>query len=152
MKNKYLDKQEYYVDNLWFRHQGNIYRGNGVLRWSPEKGFHLVAKILDRHRPSKVEFRSIEIVKPFRIMFEITTTWEKTYAMTPLLNIRDSDLHFNQSLTINFGRAIFFHYIGHENPAMKEKTAWLRDVRSKPKPDISRLDPQRIQIGREAIW
>ena len=121
MKNKYLDKQEYYVDKLWFHHQGNIYRGNGVLRWSPEKGFRLVAKILDGPRPSKVEVRSIEIVKPLRMMFEITTTWGKNYVITPRLKLRDSDLHFNHSLAINFGRAVFFHYSGHESSAMKEK-------------------------------
>lgn len=123
MKNKYLDKQEYYIDNLWFQHRGIVFRGNGVLTWSPEKGFHLVAKILEGNKPSKVEVRSIEIVKPLRIMLEITTTWGKTIAMTPLLNLRDSDLHFNQSLTINFGRAVFFHYTNAENQTMREN--WL---------------------------
>jgi hypothetical protein len=119
MKNKYFDEEEYYVNKLWFHYRGIICRGNGVLRWTPENGFHLVAKILAGTRPDRVEFRSIEIVKPLRIMFEIATTWGKTVAMTPLLNIRDSHLYFDQTFTINFGRAVFFSHI-NENPAMKE--------------------------------
>ena len=123
MKNKYLDTKEYYVDNLWFQHGGIILRGNGVLTWLPEKGFHLVAKILKGNRPSKVEIRSIEIVTPLRIMLEIKTTWGEFAVMTPPLNLRDSDLHFNQSLTINFGRAVFFQYTNTQNRSMKNN--WL---------------------------
>lgn len=76
MKNKYLNKEEYYVDDLWFQHGGTIFRGNGVLTWSPEKGFHLVAKILKGNRPRKVEIRSIEIVKPP----DYLTQWQREVA------------------------------------------------------------------------
>lgn len=120
MKSKYLDKQEYYVDSFWFRHKGVAFQGSGVLTWSPENGFHLMAKIFEGNRPNIVEARSIEIAKPLRIMLKISTTWGKTIAMTPNLYLRDSDLHFNRSLTINFGRAVFFHHSNAENESMRE--------------------------------
>jgi hypothetical protein len=114
MKSKFLDKQEFYINKLWFQHRGYTHRGSGVLSWDSEKGFHLIAKILDGIRPEKVETRSIEIVKPIRMMFEISSLWGRTYAMTPKLNLSDSDLYFGNTITINFRQIVYFQNIHNE--------------------------------------
>ena len=57
----YFKSQEYFVDHLWFVHEGIRYNGKGVLYWDPEDGFHIVANI--KHSeidlPFQKEFRSV---------------------------------------------------------------------------------------------
>lgn len=118
--NEYLNNYEYYIDNLWFKHKGLSYRGSGVLRWQSEKGFHLVAKIIKKDIPTKVEFKIIELTKPFRIKIEIDYDWEKVIVITPFLNIRESDIHFSNLLRVNFGRAVFFQGYGNNNKNTQE--------------------------------
>lgn len=122
MKNEFLEKQEYYIEKIWFKHRGEVHRGTGVLTWSPESGFHLIAKVIEGSKPQKVEARSIEIVKPIRMMFEISPMLGTTHAMTPPLNIRDSDLYFRDSIVINFRQIAFFDTLNHE--LSKKQIKW----------------------------
>ena len=57
----YFKSQEYFVDHLWFVHEGVYFTGRGVLYWDPEDGFHIAANV--KHReielPFQTELRSI---------------------------------------------------------------------------------------------
>lgn len=57
----YFKPQEYFIDQIWFIHEGIHYTGKGVLNWSPENGFHIAGNIKrgEIKLPFQREFRSI---------------------------------------------------------------------------------------------
>ena len=90
----YFDNREYYLESIWFRYDGIVYRGNGVLRWTSEDGFHIVAKINGDSIPARKEFRSISFINPTRMRLEISPYGNKRIAITPFLRLDGMGLHF----------------------------------------------------------
>lgn len=41
----YFKSQEYFIDQIWFDHEGIHYTGTGILQWNPETGFHVAANV-----------------------------------------------------------------------------------------------------------
>jgi hypothetical protein len=111
MIGNYFDRLEYYLENIWFRYDGIAYRGNGVLRWTPEDWFRIVAKIKGDSTPKRKEFRSIDFKDPVRVRLEIGSRRDKKTAITPFLHINDMRLLFWEPFSINFRRMVFFQHI-----------------------------------------
>ena len=109
MDNKYFDKKEFYIKKIYFRSEGIVYRGSGVLLWNPETGFRLISQVNGEPVPKLHEFKSIEILKPLRIYLEISSNLERNLtAITPFLTVPSHDLLLSQPFTLSFGRITFF--------------------------------------------
>ena len=100
---EYFQTRERYVKHLWFRYEGIVYRGNGVLTWNPDKGFHIIAGIKGNKVPGKKEFHSIQFNEPTRIRMEMG---DGTIAITPLLRFSELGLYWSETFSINIGQLI----------------------------------------------
>lgn len=120
MRGDYFEEREYYLENIWFRYDGITYRGNGVLRWTPTDGFHIVAKIKGDSIPERKVFRSISFINPTRMRLEINSHIDKNIAITPFLRLDEMVLHFWDTFTVNFRRIVFFENL-HESQMSEEE-------------------------------
>ena len=120
MKDKYFSEHEYYLDDIWFVYEGISYRGNGVLTWNPEKGFHLIGNIKGDKKPNRKEIRFIDPAnKPVRMIYEINLKGQNKKVITPPLRIDEMGLLWDRKYSSNFGHALFLsnldeHYISED--------------------------------------
>jgi hypothetical protein len=120
MKDKFFSEREYYLDNIWFTYEGISYKGNGVLTWNPEKGFHLIGNIKGNKRPNRKEFRSIDPAsKPVRMIYEVYSKGQNIKVITPPLQIDEMGLLWDGKYSSNFGHALFLsnlneHFISED--------------------------------------
>jgi len=107
-------------------YEGISYRGNGVLTWNPEKGFHLIGNIKGSKRPYRKEFRSIDPAnKPVRMTYEIYSKSQSIKVITPPLRIDEMGLLWDRKYSSNFGHALF---LSNLNEHFISKDTWRGSV------------------------
>lgn len=101
----YFKAQKYFIDQIWFVHEGIHYTGKGVLFWDPIDGFHFIANI-ERGAleiPFTKEFTSITFDTSTTIYLKLSGG---SYAILPIYFLNEFEL-LHGHLFEKINRAIF---------------------------------------------
>lgn len=69
----YFESQEYFIDHIWFYHDGGHYTGNGILNWNPDEGFRIAARIENPqlNLPLHKEFKALDFVSSICVYMKL---------------------------------------------------------------------------------
>ncbi len=155
----YFEKTEYVLDKIFFRYKDASYKGQGIMMWEPDSGFHIEASVKIRagKKPRRITFGGTTIETIPNILLK-PQGYDRAVAI-PVVPINPISIFANQRLSINCDRVFFFQ---HSRPAVDIEShtgLGLYHMIGEPLfPDVLKtetyINKHKIQwsVARKAIW